>query len=149
MHCKILLPVDGSECSLRAARHVARLARLVPGLEVHVLSIQPTGDDWAVRRLISPEELAEMEREWGQAVMEPAYAILKEAGIEPQCHLIQGEVAPSIVQLARELGCDQIVIGTRGQSALTDLLMGSVASKVLHLSPIPVTLVKSRVAPHL
>ncbi len=142
MPCKILLPVDGSEGSLSAARHVAGLARLVPGLEVHVVSVQPTGEDWIVRRLIRPEELAEMEREWSQAVMEPACTILREAGIEPHCHLIQGEVAPSIVRLASELQCDQIVMGTRGQSALTGLLMGSVATKVLHLSPIPVTLVK-------
>lgn len=142
MPYKILLPVDGSECSLRATRHVAALAQVVTGLEVHVVSVQPTGEDWTVRRLIRPEELAEMEREWSQAVMEPACAVLRAAGVEPQCHLIQGEVAPSIVRLATELGCDEIVMGTRGQSALTGLLMGSVATKVLHLSPIPVTLVK-------
>ncbi|MCS6787399.1 MAG: universal stress protein [Thiobacillaceae bacterium] len=142
MAYRILLPVDGSEGSLRAARHVAAMARLIPGLEVHVLSVQAPGDDWMVRRLITPEELAELEQEWSKAAMDPACDILKDAGIEPHCHLAQGEVAASIVRLAQELGCDQIVMGTRGQSTLAGLLMGSVATKVLHLSPIPVTLVK-------
>jgi len=41
----------------------------------------------------------------------------------------QGEVGPTIAHLAQELGCDQIVMGTRGHTALGDLVMGSVAVK--------------------
>lgn len=142
MPYKILLPVDGSEGSLRAARHVAGLAALAPGLEVHLLSVQPPGDDWMVRRSFRPEELAEMEREWAEAALAPAREILEAADVNTVEHVAQGEVPQTIVRLAEELACDQIVMGTRGQSPLGGLLLGSVATKVLHLSPLPVTLVK-------
>lgn len=140
--CRILLPVDGSEGSARAARHVAGIAAMAKDLKVHLVNVQPLGDDWMVRRTIKPEELASMERDWGESAIAPVRAILKSAGIDCTEHFEQGEVAPTIARLAQELGCDQIVMGTRGRSALGDLLLGSVAVKVLHLSKLPVTLVK-------
>lgn len=142
MPCKILLPVDGSEGAARAARHVAGIAKLVPELQVHLVNVQPLGDDWMTRRSIKPEELAKMEHEWAEAAIEPARAILKAAGVACSEQFAQGEVAPTIARLAKELGCDQIVMGSRGQSSLGGLLMGSVATKVLHLAEMPVTLVK-------
>ena len=142
MTFKILLPVDGSESSVHAVRHVASMAALVKDLHVHLVHVESSGDDWRVRRTLRPEELAEMEQEWGEAVMNPVRAILVAAGIRCTEHMVQGEVPQTIVRLASELGCKQIVMGTRGQSALAGLLMGSVATKVLHLADVPVTLVK-------
>ena len=142
MTCKILLPVDGSDGSLRAAQHVASIASQMKALVVHLVNVQPPGDDWMVRRMIKPAELAKMEQEWADTALTPAGEILTKAGINIEAHPLQGEVAPTIARLAQELDCDQIVMGTRGLSALGDLLMGSVATKVLHLSKVPVTLVK-------
>ena len=142
MRCKILLPVDGSEGSARAAHHVAGIAAMVKDLEVHLINVQPLGDDWMVRRTIKPEELAKMEREWGESAIAPARKILKAAGVACVEHIEQGEIAPTVARLAQELTCDQIVMGTRGRSALGDLVLGSVAIKVLHLAKVPVTLVK-------
>ncbi|MFL6719096.1 MAG: universal stress protein, partial [Burkholderiaceae bacterium] len=42
----------------------------------------------------------------------------------------------------REHGCDEIVIGSRGLGTIGSLLVGSVASKIIHLSEVPVVLVK-------
>lgn len=142
MRCKILLPVDGSEGSARAAEHVAGIAAMVKDLEVHLVNVQPRGDDWMVRRSIKPEELKKMEQEWGEAAIAPARAILQAAGVACSDRMEQGDVAPTIARLAEELGCTQIVMGTRGHTALGDLLLGSVAVKVLHLASVPVTLVK-------
>ena len=143
MICKILLPVDGSEGSSNAARHVAHFAAMMlQGVEVHLLNVQPPGDDWMVRRMIKAEELAALEKDWGEAAIEPARSILEAAGVSCQTHIVQGEVAQTIAHLAQELGCDQIMMGSHGRSALGDLLLGSVAVKVLHLSSVPVTLVK-------
>ena len=142
MHHKILLPVDGSESSARAAHHVAGIAKCLTDLEVHLVNVQPLGDDWMVRRMIKPEELVKMEREWSDTAITPARAILQAGGVACVEHVAQGEVAETIARLARELACDQIVMGTRGHGALRDLLLGSVAIKVLHLAKVPVTLVK-------
>ena len=142
MRCKILLPVDGSEGSARAAQHVAGIAAMAKDLEVHLVNVQPLGDDWMVRRMIKPEELVTLEREWGESAIAPARAILKAAGVACVEHIEQGEIAPTIARLAEKLGSNQIVMGTRGHSALGDLVLGSVAVKVLHLAKVPVTLVK-------
>lgn len=142
MSCKILLPVDGSAGSSRAAHHVAHMAAMMPGCEVHLLNVQPPGDDWMVRRMIKADELAALEADWGEAALAPARNLLQQAGISCLSHILQGEVAATVVRLAKELGCDQIMMGTQGRSALGDLLLGSVAVKVLHLSSVPVTLVK-------
>ena len=142
MSYTLLLPVDGSVGSARAAAHVARLASLLPALDVHVLNVQPLGDDWMVRRMLKPEELVKLEQTWGEAAIAPARAILQEAGVACADHMVQGEVAQTIARLAQELACDQIVMGTQGRSALADVFLGSVAIKVLHLSSVPVTLVK-------
>ncbi|HEX5636301.1 MAG TPA: universal stress protein [Gammaproteobacteria bacterium] len=142
MSCKILLPVDGSDGSVRAARHVASIAAMVKDLQVHVVNVQAPGDDWMVRRMIKPEELAAMEKEWGESAMAPARAILQATGAKCDERVVQGDVPKTIARLASELGCNQIVMGARGQSALGGLLMGSIATKVLHIADVPVTLVK-------
>jgi nucleotide-binding universal stress UspA family protein len=142
MSCTILLPVDGSSCSERAARHVAHIANMVQGLCVYIVNVQPLGDDWMVRRMIKAEELEKLEQEWGEAAIAPARAILTAGGVACTERTVQGEVAQTIARLAEELACDQIVMGTQGRTSLGNVLLGSVVSKVLHLSSVPVTLVK-------
>ncbi len=51
-------------------------------------------------------------------------------------------VAESVTQTANEEGANYIVMGTRGLGGVESLLLGSVATQVIHLTTIPVTLVK-------
>ena len=143
MTYKILLPVDGLDHSIHAAHYIIELAKQIPALEVCIINVQPTADDWMIRRTIKPDELAQMEQQWSEDVMLPEHDILRAAGIPCQMQMIQGEVAPTVVQMAQKLSCQQIVMGidARG-SSLTDWLHGSVAMRVLHLSPLPVTFIK-------
>lgn len=67
---------------------------------------------------------------------------LKAAGIEHTVAALEGEIAPTIARYAEQCGCDSIVMGTRGMSALANIIMGSVANKLIHLTKLPVTLVK-------
>ncbi|MEZ6014721.1 MAG: universal stress protein [Planctomycetota bacterium] len=142
MKSKLLLSVDGSKCSGRAAQFVADLGQRVQDLEVHLVNVQPRGDDWMVRRLLKPEELARMERDWAESSLGPARATLEAAGVACVEHFEQGDVAKTITHLAEQLECDQIVMGTRGMSALGELILGSTANKVLALTKVPVTFVK-------
>jgi nucleotide-binding universal stress UspA family protein len=142
MPCKILLPADGSKSASQAARHVAGIAAMVPDLEVHLLNVQPPGDDWMVRRMLKPEELVAMEKEWGDSAFAPIREILKAAGVPVTEHIVQGDVAETIARVAGELNCDQIIMGSHGRTALKGFLLGSVVAKVLHLADQPVTLVK-------
>ncbi len=139
---KILIPVDGSGSSTRAAQYVANLADKATSLEVHLLNVQPLGDDWMVRRLINASELAELEQGWGESAIAPARAVLDAAGVNAENHVVQGEAAATIVRMAEQLGCNQIVMGSHGRTGLTGIMMGSVASKVMHLTKLPITFIK-------
>ena len=57
--------------------------------------------------------------------------------------LEQGDPATGILQIAQEVGCDLIVMGTHGRTGLGRLLLGSVAEKVLRKAPCPVLTVKT------
>jgi nucleotide-binding universal stress UspA family protein len=56
--------------------------------------------------------------------------------------ILVGPLGPTIAAHAERLGCDLIVMGRHGKSALGDMLMGSVAQKVMHASKLPVMLVR-------
>ena len=64
------------------------------------------------------------------------------AGVRYEHHVLVGSVAESLVKHAKEKRCDLICIGTRGHSELGKALVGSTATKVVHISDIPVLLVK-------
>jgi nucleotide-binding universal stress UspA family protein len=53
-----------------------------------------------------------------------------------------GQVAVKIAQIAREESVGQIVMGTRGLGGFQGLLLGSVATQVMHLAEVPITLIK-------
>jgi nucleotide-binding universal stress UspA family protein len=81
-------------------------------------------------------------REQSTTAAEKARKLLDEAGLQHHVHFAVGQAAPQIVEAARREGCSQIVMGTRGLGALPSVVLGSVASRVASLSPLPVTLVK-------
>lgn len=139
---RILLPFDGSPAATRALHHAAQLAQMQPESEIHLVNVQPLADEWIVHRLLPEAELETMAQDYGEATLLPALAELTAAGIKVSTHIVRGEIAQVIARLVEELSCDQVVMGTRGLSTLSDLLLGSVATKVLHLTTVPVTFIK-------
>jgi len=78
----------------------------------------------------------------GEVHLSAAKALLDAAGVAYDSKVLVGPVAQSIAEFATQRGCDAIVMGTHGHGGLTELLLGSVSTKVIHLSPLPVTLIK-------
>jgi len=141
---RVLIPVDGSDCSLRAVDYlIAEQARqAAPGeVEVHLLNVQVAlrGD---IGQFISHEQIAAYQSEEGEQALREAKARLGAAGVRLNVHSGVGHVAEVIARLASELDCDHIVMGTHGRGALADLLVGSTTIRVLHLARLPVVLVK-------
>jgi len=143
MTLKILLPVDGSPCALRAVDHLiahSEWFREVP--EVHLLHVHAPIPIGRVQAHIGKETLHGYYTEESQAQLLAAQQRLDAAGRFHTTHIHVGQPAEIIAKLAGELACDLIIMGTHGRGGVAGLLMGSVASSVLHLAPCPVLLVK-------
>lgn len=139
---KVLVPVDGSASSERAVRYLLeKLGWYREPAEVHLLSVQhPLHGD--VKMFVDAEQIRAFHHEEGLKALAPARAILDGAGVSYHFHIGIGDPAHVIAQYAKEKGCDQILIGTRGLGSVAGMIMGSVATKVVHLADVPVVLVK-------
>lgn len=130
---RVLVAVDGSEFAERALAHAMRLKQEHGWpLAIHLLNVQ---------RFLAKEAAEIHLEERGRRDTQAARTRLDTASLPYALHIVMGQPAETILRIARELDCEAIYMGTRGMSALEGLLVGSVAYKVVHLSPLPVTLV--------
>ena len=140
---KVLIPVDGSNEANRAVDHViASVAWLKEAPQVCLLNVQWKLASGNVKLFISQDTINDYYREQGMAALAGARAKLDEAGLAYSYHLSVGTPAEAIVQYAQEQHVDQIVISAHGQDMLSNLLLGSVVTKVAHLAKMPVLLIK-------
>ncbi len=138
---RILVPVDGSEGALRALHHAAARAKEAKA-EVHVLHVEPPPHYQEARLYAMHEDIARVHREARQRLIKEATDLLESEGVPHAAHMADGEIAYTIAHFAQEQKFDEIVMGTRGMTALGQIMLGSVASRVVHFVKIPVTLIK-------
>lgn len=138
---KVLVPVDGSEHSDQAVRYLVDFVREHGPVEIHVVNVEPEPVAWQTHGLEEKAIDAHL-AVLGHHAIKSAQEILKAAGIAHHTHLMRGDTAAAIVALAGKLGCDTLVMGSRGLGAISGLALGSVTRKVLHFSDLPVICVK-------
>jgi nucleotide-binding universal stress UspA family protein len=138
---RFLVPVDGSEYAMRALRYAIGRARESQA-EIHVLHVEPPPLYQEARLYAMREDIAKIHQEAHQRLLQDAVAELQQAGVAHASHLAEGEVANAIAKFADSQRMDEIIMGTRGMTAFGQMLMGSVASRVVHFVKIPVTLLK-------
>jgi nucleotide-binding universal stress UspA family protein len=139
----ILIPVDGSACSECAIEEAVKLAQKSGPADIHVLNVQPRIFVGETLVFLDPAKLDTYYYEQGSKGLASAEKLLKKAGIAFTSHRAVGPVAETIVTKAKDLEADGILMGTHGHGRVAGMLLGSVSNKVLHLSPVPVTLVRS------
>ncbi|MFO1213605.1 MAG: universal stress protein [Burkholderiaceae bacterium] len=141
---RVLLAVDGSEHSDQAVRYVIGIRedlRDPQALGLHLVNVQrPVPSD--VSRFVPGQNLKEYHLEGSEQALASARALLGEAGIACQEHRRVGEAAAVIAGLAKETGCDLVVMGARGLGGVAAGLVGSVAQATVAQSSVPVLLVK-------
>ncbi|HEX6118652.1 MAG TPA: universal stress protein [Dongiaceae bacterium] len=139
---RILIAVDGSDASLAAVRFVTgTLAQATGELDIHLLSVQPSLPA-AATTFIDPAVVRDYHREEGAKALAGARKLLDDTGLHYESSTATGEPAETIAAYAKQRDCDCIVMGTHGFGRAAGFLLGSVGQKVLHLSKVPVTLVK-------
>ncbi len=141
---RYLIPVDGSATSDKAVAYLIEkraLRRNADAMEIHLLNVQhPVSGD--VSTFVDPTEISQYHHDKGLEALRSACALFDQAGLPYTRHVGLGEPAEVIARYAGEMGCDHIVIGTHGRSALANAFLGSVAIEVVRLSRVPVTLIK-------
>ena len=139
---RVLLAVDGSAPSVRAARRLAAWRRWLGELDVHLVFVQqPLG---FLATLLPPHD--DVRNEWTTRAAEnaarAARQALSKAGVSPHLHITYGDPAEEIAHLAAHTGAELIALGTRGLGAAHHALIGSVALKSAVKASVPVMLVR-------
>ena len=146
---KILLAVDGSDCSEAAAQELAKRP-WPPQSEVKVITAVeipgPVGmEPWGMSADYF-ENLEGSIREAGKAVLDNTLLKLKtitDKTLKISSEIIQGSPAQVIVDEAESWGADLIVMGSRGLGVWNRLLLGSVSNAVVHHAKCSVEVVRT------
>lgn len=140
-----LIAFDGSENAMRAIDEIVDTMD-ASKLHVHLLIVcEPVQINEVVFNedpLLDMLSIKKAREEAGLALLTSAKARLESAGIPFDAHVRTGNPAEVITDFSREYHCDLIVMGTRGMGTIKNLLLGSVANKVIHLTEKPLLLVK-------
>lgn len=139
---KILLPVDGSELSLKAVQLALHL--LSQGLSGSLVLANVQEPATLYEMVVAPDGavLERVSTAAGIDALEKAEALVIAANAVYEREIASGDPANTIVDIAERFGCDMIVMGARGTSALRSALLGSVSNEVLHSAGVPVMIVK-------
>jgi nucleotide-binding universal stress UspA family protein len=137
---RVLVPVDGSKNALHAVRHVINEYQRNHELEVHLVNVQRPFSRH-IARYVARQDRASFHREQAEKALAEARRVLDEAGVPYHTHFEVGDRARIIADLAQQLKCHHIVLGTARKSSLTRMLEDSVTSRVLELTTVPVEMV--------
>jgi nucleotide-binding universal stress UspA family protein len=141
----ILVAVDGSPDALAAVRHALQLVARGLAAQPVLLNVQPPPTLYEVVVAHDRDRLDAVRAAAGSDVLEPALALMRQAGQELAHDVIGGEPGPAIVDFAESVGAGLLLIGARGTGDSGHLL-GSTAQHVLAHAPIPVLLVREPAA---
>ena len=137
----ILIPFDGSDYALRAVRYAASLAKELFDVRLELLNVQDPLPQ-KVHDALSEQEIARWRASEADIILQPARQILDAEEVQYQVRSRVGSPANEITRHVHESQCDAIIMGTRGLGPVANLMIGSVANKVIHLVAVPVTLIK-------
>jgi nucleotide-binding universal stress UspA family protein len=143
MYQRILVPVDRSAYDEVILDHVRKLARTCNDASIVLIHV---ADGWAARNItqLDLRESEEMrsDREYIEGIAES----LERDGFHAEAILAGGDPAREIADCGQRENCDLIAMATHGHRGLSDVLRGSVASELRHISMIPVLMVRGN--PH-
>ncbi|HEV2621784.1 MAG TPA: universal stress protein [Frateuria sp.] len=141
MYNHILLPTDGSEVSARAVDAGIGLAKALMA-RVYALHVIAPFQSMAYMSQIIPQSESSYTAEsvrWAERYLGEVRDKCQQAGVYCDSdYLIDKHPCDVILRMAREKGCDLIVMGSHGWRGLTRLLLGSETQKVLVHSELPV-----------
>jgi nucleotide-binding universal stress UspA family protein len=144
MYQRILVPVEHSPYDDVVLDHIRKLVRACKDASIVLIHV---ADGWAARNInqldLRESEEMKSDREYIEGIAES----LERDGYRAEAILAGGEPAKEIAACAQRENCDLIAMATHGHRGLSDVLRGSVASELRHISMVPVLMVRG--LPHL
>lgn len=150
MFDRILIPVDGSKNSEKAAKAGIELAKLSRGKAL-IVYVADIGKYMSSAGLIPPfggispeavDSIVASIREAGEKAVLQVNKLAEASGIASEILIVEGDPASEILRIAEDNKADTIVMGSIGKTGLEKFLMGSVAEKVVRNSRLPVLIVR-------
>lgn len=140
---KIFVAIDGSKNSLRGLKVAIKLAGKLS--EPSHLILANAHDDMALRgasQFVGKQAVDRYLDDLAETELKSADEQARKSGVTFESRILRGRVAQTIAESADDSKCDLIVLGSKGRSALKDLMIGSVSQRVSSLAKTPVLLVK-------
>lgn len=147
MYSRILVPIDGSSCSLKGLTEAVKLAGLLKARLKLVHVVNELISEPALAPSEYHDRLIETLREGGKATLAQSQSVAEGEGAQVETELLEtmgGRASDCIVAAAKKWGADLIVMGTHGRRGMSRLSMGSDAELVVRSTPVPVLLVRER-----
>lgn len=138
---KILLAVDGSPYTKKMLAYLAAYELFSPKNEYTAFTAQMMLPNQA-RAALGKELVAKYYEDEGQRIMNPVQKYLERQGVKAKCIWKTGNAGELIAKLAEAEKFDLVVMGSHGHGALVNLVVGSVATKVLASCKVPVLIVR-------
>lgn len=141
---RILIAVDGSSHSSKVAKAViAHVSAYKVAPELHLAYVHlPVPTLGGLIKPVGHEALQRYYREEGEDALRTAKKLFDRANLACSMHIMVGPIAESLASEAKKLKCDLIAMGTHGMGAVSGMLLGSVATKTVHLARCPVLLIR-------
>jgi nucleotide-binding universal stress UspA family protein len=135
---RLLVPIDGSDHSLRALALVIKRVASHRQLKICVLNVQlPLPPSL----FVTPSMIAQQHKQKSKEDLARALRLLHRKAVKAEILVRVGEPGETIAKVARQKHCGEIVLGSRGLGNLKGLILGSVTTKVIHAARVPVTVV--------
>lgn len=129
----VLIAIDGSACSERAVQEAVRVLPL-EGARVTILSVDDLALDWPgpAAAVGAATMLVARDAATIRADLDRAAAMVAPSGAEVATVIREGDAATRVLETARDLAVDLVVVGSHGRGPVGRLLLGSVSTAVLH-----------------
>ena len=138
MYKRILVPLEHSEYDAAIIEHVRGLAKFT-GASVVLIHV---ADGFAARNVHQLNLRESEEMRVDRAYLDETCSSLSSAGIKTESLLAGGDPGKEIAEAAAREGCDLIAMSTHGHRFIKDMIYGSVANEVRHMTRVPVLLVR-------
>ena len=151
MYKRILVPIDGSDSSLRGLDEAIKFAKSTGATLKLVHAVNEFFPDMGFGAVIYTQELIDSLRKGGSAILNAAASKVREQGVAFEKILLDqigSRVSDLILEQAKNWPADLIVMGTHGRRGLSRLAMGSDAEMVLRSALVPVLLVRAEPEKH-